>query len=121
MDTTSEIPSVPMQTPILPPAALAEFCNRWRISALELFGSALRGALRPDSDLDFLVTFRIDANWGLFDHVRMKQELETLAGRKADLITRRALERSHNWLLRQEILGSARVVYSEDEPSDVAG
>jgi predicted nucleotidyltransferase len=104
----------------LPTAPLADFCRRWEVSALELFGSALRGGLRSDSDLDLLVTFRRGADWGLFDHVRMKQELENLTGRPVDLITRRSLERSHNWLLRDEILRSARVIYSEDPPPDVA-
>lgn len=92
---------------------LAGFCSRWQISALELYGSGSRGELEPDSDLDFLVTFRSGADWSLFDHVRMKRELESLTGRHVDLMTRRALERSHNWLLREEILGSARVVFSE--------
>ena len=105
----------------LPTAELAGFCDRWQVSALEMYGSASRGDLRPDSDFDFLVTFRPDADWSLFDHVRMKRELETLTGRGVDLMTRRALERSHNWLLRERILASARVVFSADEIRDVAG
>ncbi len=104
----------------LPVAELAGFCTRWRISALELFGSATRGDLRPDSDLDFLVTFRPDADWSLFDHVRMKRELEALTGRSVDLMTRRALESSPNRLLREEILGSARVVLSGAAAADAA-
>ncbi len=99
---------------------LTGFCRRWQISALELYGSGARGDLRPESDLDFLVTFGPGADWSLFDHVRMKRELELLTGRRVDLMTRRALERSHNRLLRDEIFGSARVIFSEAEPGHAA-
>jgi uncharacterized protein len=96
-------------------AELASFCRRWQVSALEVFGSAARYELRSDSDLDLLVTFGAEADWGLFDHVRMKRELENLTGRNVDLMTRRAIERSHNGPLRDEILGSARLLFSEPQ------
>jgi len=41
----------------LPPAQVAEFCQRHHIRKLALFGSALHGDARPDSDLDVLVEF----------------------------------------------------------------
>ena len=81
----------------------------------------LPAELRPDSDLDFLVTFRPSADWSLFDHVRMKREFENLTGREVDLMTRRALERSHNQLLRDEILGSARLIFSATATEDAGG
>ena len=95
----------------LPQDQLADFCQRWRISELALFGSALRDDFRPDSDLDILVTFAPGANWSLLDHLRMERELVALLNRKIDLLTRRAVEQSHNWLRRQEILDTAEVVY----------
>jgi uncharacterized protein len=49
---------------------------------------------------------------GLFKLVEMQQELETLVGRDVDLIERQAIERSHNWLRRKEILGTAKTFYS---------
>jgi len=76
-----------------------------------LFGSVLCADLNRESDLDVLVTFAPDAEWGLLDHVQMEQELEALLGRKVDLLSRRSVERSHNWIRRQEILGTAEVVY----------
>ncbi len=92
---------------------LADFCRRWRIRELAVFGSALREDFGPESDLDILVTFSPEAKWGLLDHVLMEQELATLLGRKVDLLSRRAVERSANWILRREILGSAEVIYGE--------
>lgn len=77
-----------------------------------MFGSAVREDFRADSDLDILVTFEHGADWSLLDHVQMQLQLEQLLGRQVDLITRRALEQSHNWLMRDEILGTAQVVYS---------
>jgi predicted nucleotidyltransferase len=97
----------------IPMDTIAEFCHRWRIRELALFGSALREDFGPDSDLDILVTFADDAEWGLFDHVQMQQELQALLQRSVDLISRRALERSSNWLLRQEILDTARTLFCE--------
>ena len=37
--------------------SLAEFCRKWRIRELSIFGSALRDDFGPESDLDFLVSF----------------------------------------------------------------
>jgi predicted nucleotidyltransferase len=90
---------------------IADFCRRWQISELALFGSALRDDFGPDSDLDVLVTFAPGARWGLLDGVRMEQELARLLGRKVDLLSKRAVESSPNWILRREILGTAEVIY----------
>ena len=99
----------------IPMDKIVEFCHRWRIRELALFGSALRKDFRPDSDLDILATFADDADWGLFDHVQMQQELQTLLQRRVDLVSRRALERSQNWLLRQEILDTAQMLFRGQE------
>lgn len=90
---------------------ISNFCKRWRIRELALFGSALRDDFRPESDLDLLVTFAPDADWGLLDHIQMQLELEKLFGRSVDLISKRALERSANWVRREEILKTARILY----------
>ena len=90
---------------------LAGFCQRWQITELSLFGSALRADFRADSDIDLLVTFAPDARWSLIDHVKIEQELEELLGRKVDLISKRGVERSENWIRRRNILDSAELVY----------
>jgi len=94
-------------------ADVADFCRRWRIRELALFGSALRDDFSDRSDLDLLVTFAPDADWSLLDHVRMQMELSDLLGRPVDLVSRRAIERSSNPIRRREILGTARIVYAE--------
>jgi len=91
---------------------ISDFCRRWRISEFALFGSVLRDDFDVESDLDILVAFAPDADWSLLDHVQMEQELEALLGRKVDLLSRRSVERSRNWLRRKEILDTAEVVYA---------
>lgn len=96
----------------LPPERLADFCRRWKITELAVFGSALRDDFGPESDVDLLVHFAPDAEWSLFDHVAMQRELEEMSRREVDLLTRRGVEESHNWIRRKAILESAHPVYA---------
>ena len=96
---------------IVPKKQIEEFCRRWQIAELALFGSVLRDDFGPDSDLDVLVSFRKEARPTLFDMVHMEEELKEVFGRKIDLISRRGIEASQNNLRRKAILESAEVVY----------
>ena len=95
----------------LPGVKIGEFCRKWKITDLALFGSVLREDFRPDSDVDVLVTFEPHARWSLMDVVQMQDELEMVLGRKIDLVERRAIERSENYIRRRHILESAEPVY----------
>lgn len=95
----------------LPQQSIREFCQRWQIVELSVFGSVLRDDFRSDSDIDILVAFAPTANWGLLEHAQMQQELETMLGRAVDLISKRAIKRSSNWIRRQEILSTAQTIY----------
>ena len=90
---------------------MADFCRRWQINELALFGSALRYDFCAESDVDIMVTFAPGAEWGLLDHVNMELELSGLLGCRVDLLTRRAVELSPNWIRRREILNTAEVIY----------
>ena len=50
-----------------------------------LFGSTARGAERPDSDVDLLVTFEKPTK--LFTQIDLADELTALTGRRVDLMT----------------------------------
>ena len=93
-------------------SVIANFCRRWKIKQLAVFGSAAAGVLRPDSDIDLLVTFAPDAEWTMFDHYRMENELVELFARDVDLVNIRALEENPNRIYRQQIIKSAKVVYA---------
>jgi hypothetical protein len=94
----------------LPPDALRDFCMRWGVVELALFGSALRADFNPASDIDLLVSFAPDTQWSLLDHVQMQEELTAILDRPVDLISRRAIERSANPIRRRAILESAQVI-----------
>jgi predicted nucleotidyltransferase len=92
--------------------ALREFCVRWDIDELALFGSVTRSDFGPDSDVDVLVRFREGVTRSLLDYPKMQRELEALFGRRVDVVSRRGVERSHNARRRAAILDSASTVYA---------
>lgn len=98
--------------PDLPRQEIADFCRRWRINELAVFGSALRADFRKDSDIDFLASFDPEAHWTLFDMARMREELIRMLGREVDLVSRRGVEASRNPIRREAILSSARPIYA---------
>ena len=93
------------------PAELEAFCQRWDISELLLFGSVLRDDFSTNSDIDMLIAYFPGKTKSLLGRVKIKHELEALCGREVDVITKKAIEQSHNRLRRQEILGSAKPIY----------
>lgn len=95
----------------IPKAKITAFCKRWNISEFALFGSVLRADFRPDSDVDVLVSFAPQARVTLFDMAQMQAELKDIFKRDVDLVSRRGLEHSRNYLRRKRILDSAQVIH----------
>ena len=89
-------------------AELVEFCRRHQVRELSLFGSAARGEMRPDSDIDLLVDFLHEARPGLLGVSAMMRELTVLLGRRVDLAVKPALKP----LVRAEVLAEARLIYA---------
>jgi predicted nucleotidyltransferase len=95
----------------LPTEAIETFCRRWYITEMALFGSVLRSDFDPESDIDVLVTFSPGYQRSLDDAMAMQEEIEAIFGRRVDLISRRTIEQSRNYIRRKAILGSARTIY----------
>ncbi len=95
----------------IPREKIAEFCKKWNIQEFSFFGSMLRDDFRSDSDIDVLVSFEDDEKHTLFDLVHMQDELKQIFGREVDLLTRRAVEQSRNYIRRRAILSSLEAVY----------
>lgn len=95
------------------PGFLKQYCQKWKIRELSLFGSILRGDFGPDSDVDVMVTFSEDAVWTIFDCMEMEEEFAQEVGRRVDLFTRASVERSRNWIRRDQVLKTAESVYVE--------
>lgn len=55
----------------IPKDQIINFCQRWNVIELALFGSVLRDDFRQDSDIDVLVTLAPDTHWTLSKMIRM--------------------------------------------------
>ena len=93
-------------------AEIAELCHRYGVRRLELFGSATTDAFDPrTSDFDFLLDFKASPS-NLFDrYFGLKESLEALYGREVDLVDRRAVESSENYIRRRHILSTAEAIH----------
>ncbi len=92
----------------IPINEIAEFCKRYQVRELALFGSALGGDFRPDSDIDLLVEFSPNAEIGFMTLARMGRELSTMLHRKVDLVPKSGLKPK----IRKEVIDSAKVLYA---------
>ena len=91
----------------LPLDRISEICRRYQVVEMSVFGSAARGELRPDSDLDVLVEFAPGASWG-WDYFGLEEDLSQAVGRRVDLATKKWLKPG----VRARILRDARVIYA---------
>lgn len=96
----------------IPTDKISDFCRRWKVTELALFGSALRRDFSPDSDVDILVSFVPEARWSLFDLVVMENELQAILDREVDLVERTAVEQAENYIRRRSILNNIEVIYA---------
>jgi predicted nucleotidyltransferase len=91
--------------------AIDQFCRKHRVRSLALFGSAIREDFRTDSDVDFLVEFADGAEPGLMELTAMEEELERLIGRSVDLVEKKAIEDSRNYIRRRHVLNHLETIY----------
>jgi len=69
---------------------LQELCNRCHVRSLYLFGSAVKGEMKPTSDYDFLVDIPlVQENFEAYanSYFEMADSLERMLNRKVDLLT----------------------------------
>ena len=94
----------------IPMEKIRAFCEKWKVVEFSLFGSVLRDDFRSDSDIDVLLSFEENSTWGLYDLVDMKDELQSIFGRKVDLVEKEAIRnpyRRRSMLAEQEVLYAA--------------
>lgn len=96
----------------LPIHKIEAFCHKWQVDEFALFGSVLRDDFRPDSDIDVMVNFNANARPTFGGLDRMENELKFIFNREIDLITRKGIESSRNYIRRENILSSAQVIYA---------
>ncbi len=89
-------------------AEIASICRRYQVAELAVFGSAARGDLRNDSDVDFLVEFAPGARIGLLALGELQEALEAVLHRKVDLVSKHGLKP----FVRERVLQQAEPVYA---------
>lgn len=72
----------------------------------------LESSLKADSDIDASTRFKSERTRGLFGIAGVQRELARLLARGVELVTRTAIEESSNYVHREAVLESARVVYT---------
>ena len=92
----------------IPKKGLKEFCRRYQVNRLALFGSVLRRDFRKDSDIDVLVSFEPDAHVGFITLSRMQRELSELFERPVDLVLMDGLKP----VIRDSVLANIEEVYA---------
>ena len=90
----------------LPLEAIRAYCETQPIRRLSLFGSALHGRLRPDSDIDLLVEYDPDARVGM-EFLQNIVDLSDIIGREVDLRTPQDLSR----YFRDAVCREAKPIY----------
>jgi predicted nucleotidyltransferase len=90
------------------PENLSQFCQRYQVRRMSLFGSVLRDNLQAGSDVDVLVQFSPDARISFMTLGKMRRELETIFQRTVDLVPQDGLKP----IIRDEILSEAQEVYA---------
>lgn len=90
---------------------LMALCKKYKVKTLYVFGSILTQRFHKDSDIDFLVNFNKneiplkDYADNFFD---LQFELESLLGRKVDLVCDDAIKNSY---FRAEVDRTKRLIY----------
>jgi predicted nucleotidyltransferase len=92
----------------LPQRELNDFCRRYQVKKLALFGSVLGENFRADSDVDVLISFQPNARIGLITYSRMQRELSEMLDRPVDLVPMEGLKP----IIRESVLSNIEEVYA---------
>ena len=92
----------------VPTERIADLCRRHGIQELSVFGSAARNDMRPDSDVDIMIEFFPETNYGWTEYQAIESELRTIFGRPVDLGTKKYIK-PH---VKAHILKEARLLYA---------
>ena len=90
---------------------LGPFRQKHRIRRLEVFGSAARGQVGPNSDVDLLVTLDESVPVSAAALLEMAGEAEELVGAPVDFVLRSSVEKSPSRCARDYILSTGVCVY----------
>jgi predicted nucleotidyltransferase len=99
----------PARLPEIDKRALARICRKYGVKKLSLFGSAARGELRPDSDVDLMVEFKPKQGPSLWGLAEMQDALAPVfGGRRVEITSPAILENPYR---RAKIERDLKVLY----------
>ena len=92
---------------------LAALCRQYGVARLDVFGSAARGAdFDPArSDVDLLVEFTPSTPRRLAALLDFEAEAGKALARPVEVVDRRAIEESENYIRRRRILAEAEALF----------
>ena len=88
---------------------IVHLCQKYHLSELSVFGSAIRDDFKDESDVDVLISFDENSLSTIWDILHIKDELEAMLNRAVDVIEKEALR---NPIRKRNILTSYEVVYA---------
>jgi predicted nucleotidyltransferase len=93
-------------------AKLKNICAIYHVDKMYLFGSALNSSFTAQSDVDLLVKFKqMDLAKYFQNYMELKENLESLFGRKVDLLEEQTLK---NPILINSINESKELIYGRE-------
>ena len=93
----------------VPARKLSALCRRYGVKKLSLFGSAARGELTSQSDVDLMVEFKPESRVSLWDFPKLQEEFSALFGnRRVELVPPEVMK---NPFRRKTILPDLKVLY----------
>ena len=88
---------------------LKKLCALYNVEKMYLFGSSLNSNINEKSDVDLLVKFKqIELSNYFENYINFKEKLESLFGRKVDLLEEQTLK---NPILIKSIDNSKELIY----------
>jgi uncharacterized protein len=96
--------------PSIPLGAISSFCRAHRLVGFYLFGSILTDSFRDESDVDVMIDTG-GRSLSFDETCQMLDELESIFGRKVDMLTKGAVESMTNQFVRASILATAALIF----------
>ena len=93
-------------------ASAIDILKAYPVKRAALFGSATKGGMTEQSDLDMLVEFMPDTRGIVF--FSLHTDLEQKCGRSVDLLTFEALEREARGLFKENVIREMKVIYERE-------
>ena len=88
---------------------IVRLCEKYHLTELSIFGSAIRDDFNDDSDVDILVSFDENSHSTLMDILDLKDFFTNLLNREVDIVEKEGIS---NPFRKKSILSTKEVIYA---------